>query len=93
MSQAQPDQLGDAQAVPVGDEDHRAVAVRVAAKTFAAGLTQALHLLAGQELSRSQLGVGAPWWRKCPIYGGWATLAGGGFGCKSHRYLVPKLQR
>src|SRR3954454_5872819 len=82
---AQADQLGDAQAVPVRDEDHRAVAVRVAAEAFATGLAQALHLFTGQELARSQLGVGAPWRRECPIYGGWGTLAGGGFGLAFHR--------
>src|SRR3954454_5038324 len=62
---AQTDQLGDAQAVPVGDEDHGAVVMGAAAEPFAAGLTQALHLLAGRELARPQLGVGAPWRRKC----------------------------
>src|SRR3954454_12775155 len=82
---AQPDQLGDAQAVPVGDEDHRAVAVGVAAEPLPAGLTQALYLLAGQELARPQLGVGAPWRRKCPIYSGWGTLTDGGFGLAFHR--------
>src|SRR4051795_11526256 len=82
---AQADQLGDAQAVPVRDEDHRAVAVRVAAEAFATGLAQSLHLFTGQELARSQLGVGAPWRRECPIYGGWGTLAGGGFGLAFHR--------
>src|SRR3954453_10248490 len=85
---AQTDQLGDAQAVPVGDEDHRAVAVGVAAEAFAAGLAQALHLFAGQELARSQLDVGAPWRRECPIYGGWSTFAGGGFGLAFHRASI-----
>src|SRR3954468_20558646 len=41
---AQTDQLGDAQAVSVGDEDHRAVAVGVAAEPLPARLAQALHL-------------------------------------------------
>src|SRR3954447_13722169 len=114
---AQADQLGDAQAVPVGDEDHGAVAVGVAAEAFAAGLipavgspdgcpahgpadiadlsgvteagiTQALYLLAGQELARPQLGVGAPWRRECPIYSGRGTLSDGGFGLAFHRASI-----
>src|SRR5215218_8834414 len=74
---AQADELGDAQAVPVGDQDHGAVAVGVAAETIAAGLAQALHLGTGQELARTQLIVPTPWRRECPIYGAWGTLAGG----------------
>jgi hypothetical protein len=72
---AQADQLGDAQAVPVGDEDHGAVAVGVAAEPIAGGLAQALDLLAGEELARAQLLVLAPWRRKCPIYDGWRPPA------------------
>ena len=55
---AQVDKLGDAQAVPVGDEDHGAVAVGVAAKPVITGLAQAFHLLAGEEFTRTNLCVG-----------------------------------
>jgi hypothetical protein len=64
---AQRDELGGAQAVPVGDEDHGAVTVGVAAKTIATGLAQALDLFAGEELARPEFSIGAPARRKCPI--------------------------
>lgn len=54
----------------VGEEDHGAVAVGVAAEPLATGLAQALDLLTGEELARTQLLVFAPWRRKCPIYDG-----------------------
>jgi hypothetical protein len=51
----------------VGDEDHGAVAVGVAAEAFATGLAQALDLFASEKLTRSELAIGASARRKCPI--------------------------
>ena len=64
---AQGDELGGAQAVPVGDEDHGAVAVSVAAKPLATGLAQALDLFTGQELARAYRCVGEPGGRSVPF--------------------------
>jgi hypothetical protein len=85
---AQSDKLAGAQAVSVGDEDHGAVAMSVPAKPIATGLTQALDLLAGQELTRSNLCVGAPARRKCPILDGRGPLPNGHFSFVFHRPMI-----
>ena len=52
---AQGDQLGDAQPMSIGDQDHGGVAVAV---TVAGGyLDQAIHLAVGEVFTRSNIGV------------------------------------
>jgi hypothetical protein len=82
---AQGDELGDAQAVPVGEEDHGGVAVAVAPAAAGRGLDQALDLGRGQELARADGGVGgAARGDDCPFLedlsgipcmGGWLNLS------------------
>ena len=58
--------------MPVGDEQHRCVAVAMA-PVFGRG-DQALDLVGGQVLTRTQLGVRAPPVHvrcNCLFYGGW----------------------
>ena len=71
--------------MPVGDEDHGAVAVGVAAEALATGLAQALDLFAGEELARSELAIGAPSRRKCPILDGRSPLGSACYTLVFHR--------
>jgi hypothetical protein len=41
--------------------------VGAAAEPIATGLAMALHLFADEELARSELAIGAPAQRKCPV--------------------------
>jgi hypothetical protein len=72
-------QLGDAQAMPEGDQDHDGVAQAVPAPALLGGADQALHLLWCEVLARPNIPVAAPWRRYCPIKKSWAGLAGGLF--------------
>ena len=64
---AQADELGDAQAVAVGDQDHGGVAVAVAAWPRPGGGHQPLDLLGGEVLARPAGSVGDPPRRHIPI--------------------------
>ena len=66
---AQGAQLGDAQAVAIGDQDHRAIAVSVS--VLSRGADQALDFFGGQVFAGATLGLGnwAGW--NCPILRGW----------------------
>ena len=64
---AQGDELGDAQPVPVGDQDHGGTAMAVAVLSVAGGLDQAQNLLGGEVLARAEVGVAGPPRRYGPI--------------------------
>ena len=66
---AQVHQLGGPQAVPVGHQDHRGVAVAPA--VLPGRVHQPLDLGLGQVLAGAQLAVGEPLRGNCSIYGGW----------------------
>ena len=72
-------QLGDAQAMPEGDQDHGGVAQTIAAVALLGGADQALNLLRRQVFAWPNIPVAAPWRRYCPIKKSWAGLAGGLF--------------
>ena len=73
---ARGDELGGAEAVAVGEEDHGAVAVAVPAVAVAGGLTPAPDLPGGKELARADVGVAAPRRRHCPVNDGWCPPPG-----------------
>jgi hypothetical protein len=70
-------QLGDAQPVAVGDQDHGGIAVPV--PVLPCGADQALDFSGGQVFAGAALGVGNRPGRNCPIftswYGGWGQVA------------------
>jgi len=73
---AQRAQLGDAQAVAVGDPDHGGIAVPV--PVLSRGCDQALDFLGGQVLAGTALGLRNWPWRDCPILRDWRGRSGGG---------------
>jgi hypothetical protein len=79
------DELGDAQAVAVGEEDGGGVAVAVAAAARAGGLDQPPDLLGGEVLARAHIGIPWPAWRNCRLFGGRGGTWGSCFGLVSHR--------
>jgi hypothetical protein len=74
MSQRRPTQLGGAQTVAVGDQDHGRVAVAVATGPIPGGGDQPLDLVGGEVLARPAGGVGNAPWRYIPIYEHWRGL-------------------
>ena len=74
---ARGDELGGAEAVAVGEEDHGAVAVAVPAVAVAGGLTPAPDLPGGKELARADVGVADASRRHCPVNDGWRPPSGG----------------
>ena len=60
-------QLGDAQAMPEGDQDHGGVAQAVPATTFLGICNQALNLLRRQVFAWPNIPVAAPWWSTVPL--------------------------
>src|SRR6516165_11399171 len=71
---AQGDQLGDAQPMSIGDQDHGGVTVAV---TVAGGhLDEAIYLAVGKVLARANIGIAPAAWGtrsivNCPNNGGW----------------------
>src|SRR5436190_20342174 len=72
-------QLGGAQAMPEGDQDHGSVAHTIAAPALLGGSDQALDLLWREVFSWPDIPDPAPWRRYCPIKKSWAGLALGLF--------------
>ena len=64
---AQVHEFGSHQAVPIGHEDHRAVAVTPAVSR--SGFHQPLDLSLGEVLAGAQRTVGRPLWPDCSVYG------------------------
>ena len=60
-------QLGDAQAVPEGDQDHGGIAQAIAAPAPLGGGNETLYLLGREVLAWSDIAVAAPWRWYCPI--------------------------
>src|SRR5215207_7522762 len=84
-------QLGDSQAVPVGDPDHGGIAVPV--PVLPGGSDQALGFLGGQVLAGAALGMRNGPGRDCPILRDWRGDLGRGAAHRTRALSHARLSR